>query len=218
MGGFGSGQHKRSDRWRVEDCTVLSLPLLLKTNVLIDAPGSCTWHFNNSRGDYLYSLYVDIRRIADDLLQYYIRNTGQVVLLRSTALHFGGCRWWFACPDCDRRCSKLYLPPRAYRFLCRRCHNLRYNSASDRSDIVIARLCGRPASEIKLAFEYEMDRQSKPFIRKRDRRPDYKPQRFKELFRTIRKPKYKPFLDRMLADLEKGRRLRSGQQQRKQGN
>ena len=57
------------------------------------------------------------------------------ILLRPTATHFGGLRWWFTCPlivngvACQRRVGKLYLPPRARYFGCRNCHRLSYRSS-----------------------------------------------------------------------------------------
>jgi hypothetical protein len=54
------------------------------------------------------------------------------VELVTTSFNFGGSRSWFICPlvvnrrPCDRRVSKLYLPPRGRYFGCRHCYNLTY--------------------------------------------------------------------------------------------
>ena len=53
----------------------------------------------------------------------------QVIPLQSTRPHFGGSRWWFACPGCKKRCKKLYMPPGKCEFGCRLCHNLTYISS-----------------------------------------------------------------------------------------
>ena len=55
------------------------------------------------------------------------------VSLVTTQPHFGGLRWWFACPNaqCGRRVSKLYRPPGEDYFLCRHCHNLVYRSSQE---------------------------------------------------------------------------------------
>ena len=53
----------------------------------------------------------------------------QVVPIEITHPHFGGMRWWFSCPQCARRCKKLYLPPRQWEIACRLCHNLTYTSS-----------------------------------------------------------------------------------------
>jgi hypothetical protein len=53
----------------------------------------------------------------------------QEIPLLHTTPNYGGIRWWFRCPKCSRRVSRLYRPSRAYCFLCRHCHNLTYESA-----------------------------------------------------------------------------------------
>lgn len=40
----------------------------------------------------------------------------------------GGLRWWFACPDCSRRCAKLYRPRSRARYSCRLCARVSYTS------------------------------------------------------------------------------------------
>jgi hypothetical protein len=59
------------------------------------------------------------------------------VPLETTRPHFGGVRWWFVCPlavngrACGRRAGKLYLPPGARYFGCRRCYGLTYTSCQE---------------------------------------------------------------------------------------
>lgn len=47
--------------------------------------------------------------------------------------HLGGHRWFFLCPRCEKRASKLFLPPegmnREPRYLCKVCHKLKNQSA-----------------------------------------------------------------------------------------
>jgi len=48
--------------------------------------------------------------------------------------HLGGHRWFFLCPKCSSRASKLFLPPevaqdRERRYLCKACHKLKNQSA-----------------------------------------------------------------------------------------
>ena len=47
------------------------------------------------------------------------------VALSRTPVHFGGHRFWFLCPGCERRIAILYG---GERFRCRHCHDLRYRS------------------------------------------------------------------------------------------
>jgi len=57
--------------------------------------------------------------------------------LSTTDLSWGGKRWWFHCPlvrdnvACDARAAKLYLPPGARYFACRKCYDLTYESCQD---------------------------------------------------------------------------------------
>lgn len=80
------------------------------------------------------------------------RELTEQVRLLATKPHFGGVRWWFACPfsskdrePCGHRVGKLYLPPGERWFGCRRCHALTYKSSqeSHRHD----RLCALMAGE-----------------------------------------------------------------------
>jgi len=45
----------------------------------------------------------------------------------------GGYRWFFLCPKCGKRVSKLFLPPegsrREQKYLCKSCHKLKNQSA-----------------------------------------------------------------------------------------
>jgi hypothetical protein len=55
----------------------------------------------------------------------------------ATTPTFGGRRWWWICPlvkngrPCNRRVSKLYLPPGAAYFGCRHCYELTYTSCNE---------------------------------------------------------------------------------------
>jgi hypothetical protein len=42
--------------------------------------------------------------------------------------HFGGLRWWFVCPQLNRRMRKLYLPLGGRHFWSRRAYELAYAS------------------------------------------------------------------------------------------
>ncbi len=78
----------------------------------------------------------DLRRTTQGALvvQLWARQlpypSSERVLLLSTLPTFGGKRWWFACPWCDRRCQVLFVPRHGGRFGCQRCLGLRYRSQS----------------------------------------------------------------------------------------
>ena len=46
------------------------------------------------------------------------------VAMVSTHPHLGGLRWWFLCPQTERRVAKLYLPMGGDRFLSRQAYRL----------------------------------------------------------------------------------------------
>ena len=51
------------------------------------------------------------------------------IQLVSTEPTHGGIRWWFVCPNCDRRVARLHLSTqKCFRFFCRLCHQLSYES------------------------------------------------------------------------------------------
>ena len=53
---------------------------------------------------------------------------GQTIFFAKTACTFGGFRFWFACPDCRRRCANLYK--KKSWFSCRICQKLKYHKWS----------------------------------------------------------------------------------------
>jgi hypothetical protein len=52
----------------------------------------------------------------------------QDIPLSKTKPNFGGIRWWYKCPKCELRVSRLYRPLNEHCFFCRHCHNLDYES------------------------------------------------------------------------------------------
>lgn len=53
------------------------------------------------------------------------RDVNEMVPLIETATQFGGCRQWFVCLSCNRRCRILYG---GAHFRCRRCNRLKYET------------------------------------------------------------------------------------------
>jgi hypothetical protein len=83
-----------------------------------------------------YPIDFQLTRTAQEILVVQLRSrrasppVTERVLLTPTMPTFGGKRWWFTCPGCERRCRVLYVPPAGGRFGCRRCLELRYRSQS----------------------------------------------------------------------------------------
>lgn len=174
MGGCGSG--RPADKFAVEDCVSLSAGDLLRCGFLPECDcGLMTWR--NGIGDQVYSLSLSVQSGAVKLKQ-----TRQTVALESMPLHFGGVRWWFCCPACGRRCAGLYLPPSGDAFACRVCCDLAYQSQRLHRSfgslaVVLSRKKGRWISQLEVeraCMQIRRDQRPK-WIRKRDRRPGYKP-------------------------------------------
>jgi hypothetical protein len=147
MGGFGSGR-----RWDkkvvVEDCPGLNAGWLRD-----DVCRTGGWRWTYPGGGVFSLLYeVDTRESGDAFirLRYWVGSGTRRewldyrVRLTATNPHFGGLRWYFACPlvvggqACGRRVGRLYLPPRCRYFGCRHCYRLTYRSAQEHDSRVDA--------------------------------------------------------------------------------
>jgi hypothetical protein len=104
MGGFGSGQHNRTDRLTTDDCDVLTIPRLL----------ACSTSRETIEGGELDWIKPGQPRLR--------------VRFVSTPQPGGGERYWFECPECRRRCARLYSPSAAWPWRCRHCWKLGYTS------------------------------------------------------------------------------------------
>lgn len=72
--------------------------------------------------------------LARVVLRHRVRRPGrdavdrlQRIALTSTPCRFGGCRWWWICPQTGRRVGVLYLPAGATDFLSRSAHALAFD-------------------------------------------------------------------------------------------
>lgn len=146
MGGYGSGQYQTPTRkTTVEECLTLDVNALAREGAFKeDIWGTTSWT-NQTTGEiilelqftsYNYQPMTEPRRRGISLWSTgrgsrAEQPTGQLSIPATiVSPYFGGERFYFTCPmdDCDRRVSKLYLPPNESRFACRHCHNLGYQS------------------------------------------------------------------------------------------
>jgi hypothetical protein len=141
MGGQGSGNWWR---WQGKKSTVeesLSLAMKdLRRHIHAGAAGTFTWTWGSgSKSSIGYSV-TGSYHVLIVTLYYCWRDAEDVsipVQLTTTPTQFGGRRWWFICPlivggvECNRRAGKLYLPPGARYFGCRKCHRLTYRSCQE---------------------------------------------------------------------------------------
>jgi hypothetical protein len=179
MGGYGSGRwgwHSKRDT--VEDCLALDVNKLTRDRMLREGrlvSGSLTWT-NTRTGEQVSSLgfEADTRDGASGSLRltYTIRRTGDQldyrVPLTTTALPWGGVRWWFTCAlsrdgvYCGRRVAKLYLPPGARYYGCRHCYDLTYTSCQESHKYdgmwrMLAAQVGIDPADVKRLMEEDAD-------------------------------------------------------------
>lgn len=81
--------------------------------------------------DYPESTSEEMRRYTLEELKKFTVND-QFFEYESIKNYLGGYRWFFSCPNCGKRCGKLFLPPPATRvqqYYCKTCHKLKNQSA-----------------------------------------------------------------------------------------
>ena len=97
------------------------------------------WQWLNNEGEQVASVRCTVNREADRLtVTYRWKNSYETkwlpvdkhVWLTSTACNYGGVRWLFSCPCCQRRAAVLYIMGGTLR--CARCGRVSY--ASQRGD------------------------------------------------------------------------------------
>ena len=142
MGGPGSGRWQQGTKRRtVENC--YKLPVRTVRDPLAAGPGRAgvlTWrNVSTDRAAATANYYTVTHGAGLGVrLIYRVRPAGgdwqpfnYVVPITTTRVYLGGRRYWFSCPDCGRRCGKLYLPFDGHKFACRDCHDLTYASCQE---------------------------------------------------------------------------------------
>jgi|GEM_PF-2120892 len=73
---------------------------------------------------------IDIRKLARSVptIPDVIEFDGERIVTTWTSTNFGGCRQWFLCPTCDRRCAIIYRLGNGPLWCCRICGGGRYRS------------------------------------------------------------------------------------------
>lgn len=132
MGGMGSGRYGGFGRATCEDYRALDIRRLARDGLTEHgAAGVVRW---SRDGEVVAS--IRLACMGGCLtLTYRTQSYGgewqpvtERVYLDYTSQHFGGERRWFFCPNCRRRCAKLYG---GARFLCRQCYGLGYASQAE---------------------------------------------------------------------------------------
>lgn len=153
------GRDSWSNRLTVEECKTIEITWLAKYDYFCGyRSGLITW--KNSFGEQTGSIGIQVTVDNEMFRGNYVRfmstmtnySTGEKtdvdykVDLVTITCNYGGIRYWFICPlvvngqVCNKRVSKLYLPPGAKYFGCRTCHNLTYQSCKEHDKRVDALL------------------------------------------------------------------------------
>src|SRR5262245_21252529 len=134
MGGSGSGRWYRwqTRKTTVEESLAFSVRPFRKL-LQCGGSGSLVWTWSGG-GQSSISYIVEVSYGEPTVtLCYRTGNQEDIqisVRMEVTATNFSGWRWWFTCPlivngvACRRRVGKMYLPPGAKYFGCRKCHHL----------------------------------------------------------------------------------------------
>jgi hypothetical protein len=110
MGGLNSGRADYADRWTVEENNRNRLRLSDLTQLgFFSAVGQRFSFWSHSVP---LNLDIDLGTTP----HVFIQATQQTIRLDSSRLYFGGERWFYRCPECDRRCRDLFF--NQGRFLC----------------------------------------------------------------------------------------------------
>jgi hypothetical protein len=140
MGGSGStrwGWHSR--KTQVEECHKLTI-YFLKPYLYPLRNGGVTWRIGEREaGSISYRIRGNETPEVIWLAYTIGKNSGNPVdydypvRLTTSALPWGGVRYWFTCPavGCGRRVGCLYLPSGGKYFACRHCYHLAYESSQE---------------------------------------------------------------------------------------
>lgn len=135
MGGIGSGNRKPRDARDIAERNCrLDVRRLAREKCL--RPGLvCGWGWSVRDGKEIASISFCVGEKTIFLFYWYQRRCGewrpveQNIPLDRTPCNFGGHRYWFRCPGCDRRVATLYAA--GHFFLCRHCYGLSYASSQE---------------------------------------------------------------------------------------
>ena len=80
------------------------------------------------QADYLFAQYESEGPTLRLVIPAGSANPPITIRVATTDLHFGGRRWWFLCPGCQRRSEILYADSPTGAWRCRLCHSLAYQT------------------------------------------------------------------------------------------
>ena len=127
-GGSRFGAGRPSYKVKAELALALDIRALKREGCLERRlPFSWVWHTNH--GDKVGSINI---QISGELLRISYSwqgcNIENILHISKTPCYFGGERWWFKCPECSRRCAKVFLNKRNGHYACSKCVGITYYS------------------------------------------------------------------------------------------
>jgi hypothetical protein len=151
----------------VEECHAIEVKLFRNREKQWDIGGELTWIGQRSGRVSLALRYrvigipgaeMELKRsgnlLEGPLLIFASAGTTQTIRLRACAGGFGGTRYYFECPSCQRNYRKLFLPPSKSEFACRRCEGLRYTSQRRDLDFFLKPIAAKTGAKRRVVRRY----------------------------------------------------------------
>ncbi len=167
-GGFGR-------RWQHQDGDLLGIPCwhYSPTRAPVGHGGTSTWR-NVQSGAIAGSVHWMVKGAAGArrivfLFSFEGRQREEVVEMQADEIADSERRrWWWTCPQCERRCGKVYIIPPTGRILCRACGSVTYTSRQHRHP---RRFWGRWGVRVPPGLRWADIRQTRKFrnYRREDR-------------------------------------------------
>jgi hypothetical protein len=127
MGGNNSERRPDPDaKLTVEACVRWALDVRVLGRALAQPGTSFTYSWEPTRDRLLCAVYPDCLYLAYQPGRGAGEWVTETVRLDKTSCHYGGQRYWFRCPRCNRRTATVYYAVRPIR--CRVCLKLAYRS------------------------------------------------------------------------------------------
>jgi hypothetical protein len=143
------GRKPWTERLTVEDCLAVDVAML--KGIIREPSDWRVYHCRRPNGagteEFEYKIEIDADNRSSLIFRYTLTKNGirygfplkYAVKTTTTPCRYGGQRYWFICPvvrrgvPCLKVVRKLYLPPGARYFGCKRCYALVYESCRSHS-------------------------------------------------------------------------------------
>jgi hypothetical protein len=151
----------------VEECAAIQVKMFRNREKQWNRAGELGWTSQRSGRVAMVARYIVtgipgtgrsencLEKLADEpVLLLVIAGVAQRIRLRPCPGEFGGTRYYFECPCCDRNYRKLFLVPGKSQFACRRCEGLRYTSQRRDLDFFLKPIAAKTGVKRRLVRKY----------------------------------------------------------------